>query len=193
MANLDTPLTRHTWRSFYGVAKDALLSRIRKARSSAHLHAVRHLVAHSYDVRLHGVVGIVGCGPGHHDSLVEITLCSVGVVAPRGEDDGALFAHGLVAVVAMSMASAGNGAVGTRAFVHGRECPLCSVATLESKAVSASPEVETHEREWEGLVALVHLRVIAPPVVPVVCVCVGVGGWVFVGVGRLGGGKGLQM
>ena len=50
--------------------------------------------------------------------------------------------------------------------VHGRECPLRGIAALEDKSIRASSEVKAHEREGEGLAALVHLRVFAAPVVP---------------------------
>ena len=166
VTDLDTLLTRHVGPHGHEVAHDSVLPRVLVTSPGAHLSAAGEVVAHGHDVGLHGVVGRVGGGSRDHDAFVEISLCAVRVVSSRGEDDGTLFAHGLVCVVAVPVAGACDGAVWPRAIVHGGEFSLRRVATLQNKTIRASPEVETDEGEPEGLVALIHLRVVTPPIVP---------------------------
>lgn len=50
------------------------------------------------DVGLNGRIRGVTGKPSGHETFIEISSRAVGVVSARGQDDGALFAHGLVAV-----------------------------------------------------------------------------------------------
>ena len=166
MTNLDTLLTRHVRPHVDGISHDARLPGIFVAGARAHFDAARGVVAHGDDVGLHRVVSGIGCGSGDHDAFVETSLCAVGVVSTCGQDNGALFAHGLVGVVAVAVASASDGAVRPGSIVHGGEFSLRGVASFENEAVRASSEVEADEGETERLAALVHLGVVAAPVVP---------------------------
>lgn len=114
------------------------------------------LVADGDNVGLHSVIGGVCRGARHHDALVEVTECAVGIVATRCQDDGTLLVHWLVAgrvrSILVSIASLCNLAIWAWPIVHGLECAGRRVSTLEGKAVGAPTQVERDKRVRQGLV-----------------------------------------